>query len=460
MVGIIGTLAALALLIYLVYKGWGIIPVAFIATFIVIVVNGNIGSLFDIFRYQFLGAPVALEGGGYSATSGLLGFVSTNFFLLLSGAMFGTIMGESGAAKSIASFISKKLGAKNAILITIIVTAILSAGGISAFVCMFAVFPLVVHLFKEADIPRRYLVGAFNTGASTFTLGSLPGMPTVHNLTPTEFLGTNAYAGAGMGICIGIMIFICCFTYLRLSCKKAKARGEGFVVNHATDDIHLNSGADGSELPNFGLSILAPILAVVFCFVVNATIVADGLCTANDGVSIVLAAASLYCLIVFRKYIPNMKKTIADGLFAGAGPLIITGTIVGFGSVVTNTYTYQYFMDVALNMSASPYFSTVISVNILCGITGSAAGGLRIFMDSCAEHFMSLGLNPALFHRVACLSCAGLDSLPHNGAIVTAYQVMGSNHKESYVTTFMCTIVFTILGAVVGAVVATVLTGL
>ena len=102
MIGIVGTLLALALLIYLVYKGWGIIPVAFIATFIVIIANGNLANLFDILRFQFLGAPTALEGGGYSALSGLLGFVSTNFFLLLAGAMFGTIMGESGAAKSIA----------------------------------------------------------------------------------------------------------------------------------------------------------------------------------------------------------------------------------------------------------------------------------------------------------------------------------------------------------------------
>ena len=459
MIVIVGTLLALALLIYLVYKGWGIIPVAFIATFIVIIANGNLANLFDILRFQFLGAPTALEGGGYSALSGLLGFVSTNFFLLLAGAMFGTIMGESGAAKSIASFISKKLGAKNAILITIIVTAILSAGGISAFVCMFAVFPLVVHLFKEADIPRRYLIGAFNTGASTFTLGALPGMPTIHNLTPTEFLGTTAAAAPVLGICVGAMIFVACFAYLSLSCKKAKKRGEGFTVNHKTDDVHLKGG-EGTELPPFGLSILAPVLAVIFCFVVNATIVADGLCTANDGVAMVLALASLYCIIVFRKYIPNVKKAVADGLFAGAGPLIITGSIVGFGSVVTHTYTYQYFMDVALNMSASPYFSTVISVNILCGITGSAAGGLRIFMDSCAEHFMALGLSPALFHRVACLSCAGLDSLPHNGAIVTAYQVMGSNHKESYVTTFICTVVITIAAAIVGALIATIITGI
>ena len=460
MAGIVGTLLALALLIFLVYKGWGIIPTAFIATFIVILTNGNILNLFDIFRYQFLGAPMPLEGGGYSAMSGLLGFVSTNFFLLISGALFGTVMGETGAAKSIASFISKKLGAKNAILITIIVTAILSAGGISAFVCMFAVFPLVVHLFKEADIPRRYLVGAFNTGASTFTLGALPWMPTIHNLTPTEYLGTTAGAAPLMGIFVGICIFIACFTYLSKSCKKAKARGEHFTINPATDNVHFNSRTDGSELPSFGLSILAPIMAVAFCFIVNATIVADGICTANDGVAVVLAAVSLYCLIVFRKFIPNWKKTLADGIFSGAGPLIVTGSIVGFGSVVVHTYTYSYFMDVALNMSASPYFSAVISVNILCGITGSAAGGLRIFMDSCAQHFLKLGVNPQLFHRVACLSCAGLDSLPHNGAIVTAYQVMGSNHKESYVTTFICTVVITICAAVLGAIIATVLTGL
>lgn len=453
-VGVVGVLFSLFLLVFLVYKGWHIIQASFLATAMIIITSGQAADFFSVMRNRFIGAPCTLESGGYSAPTGLLGFVSSYALLLISGALFGTIMGETGAAKSIATAISEKLGAKNAILITILAAAILTAGGISQFVCMFAVFPLAIHLFKEADIPRKYLIGAFFSGAVTFTVATLPGLPSAHNLAPIEYLDTTAMAAPITGIICAVFIFTANYLFLTISARKAKARGEHFLVNPVSDKIYLESQANG-DLPPFGLSILAPVMAIVFCLLANYTIVPMGICAANDAVAYILILVTLYCVIVFHKFLPNITASLSKGISSGISPLILTGALVGFGSVVSGTPAYQNFMDFALNLNISPYYSAVASVNILAGITGSGLGGLRIFLESCSQHFLNLGVNPALFHRIAAMSCTGLDSLPHNGTIVTTYQVMGSSHKESYLTTFICTTLVTILAALLGATIAT-----
>lgn len=233
-------------------------------------------------------------------------------------------------------------------------------------------------------------------------------------------------------------------------------RGEHFVVNPASDQIYLTSRED-NELPAFGPAILAPVMAIMLCLLANYTIVPRGICTANDAVAYILILITLYCIVVFRRYLPDITASLSKGIQAGITPRLLTAALVGFGSVVAGTPAYQDFMDFALNLNISPYYSAVISVNILAGITGSGLGGLRIFLDSCAQHYLNLGVNPAFFHRVAAMSCCGLDSLPHNGTIVTTFQIMGSNHKESYGITFICTTFVTILSAFLGATLATIL---
>lgn len=42
------------------------------------------------------------------------------------------------------------------------------------------------------------------------------------------------------------------------------------------------------------------------------------------------------------------------------------------------------------------------------------------------------GIDPALLHRVAVIGAGTLDSLPHNGAVVSLLAVCGSTHRESY----------------------------
>lgn len=83
-------------------------------------------------------------------------------------------------------------------------------------------------------------------------------------------------------------------------------------------------------------------------------------------------------------------------------------------------------------------------------MTGSASGGLTIALDTLGATYLRIaneqGIDPALLHRVAVMSAGTLDSLPHNGAVVTLLAVCGVTHKEIYLDLFMV--------AIVGAVIA------
>jgi H+/gluconate symporter-like permease len=54
-------------------------------------------------------------------------------------------------------------------------------------------------------------------------------------------------------------------------------------------------------------------------------------------------------------------------------------------------------------------------------------------------------IDPALMHRVAVIGSGTLDSLPHNGAVVTLLAVCGSTHRESYLDIVMVAIVGAII---------------
>jgi H+/gluconate symporter-like permease len=51
------------------------------------------------------------------------------------------------------------------------------------------------------------------------------------------------------------------------------------------------------------------------------------------------------------------------------------------------------------------------------------------------------GIEPALLHRVAAIGSGTLDSLPHNGAVVTLLAVCGATHGKSYLDFLMVAIV-------------------
>ena len=137
-------------------------------------------------------------------------------------------------------------------------------------------------------------------------------------------------------------------------------------------------------------------------------------------------------------------------------PVLSVASLVGFGAVVAAMPAFALVRDWVLSIGGGPLVSLALSTNILAALTGSASGGLTIALDALGDTYLRLaaetGIDPALMHRVAVIGAGTLDSLPHNGAVVTLLAVCGSSHGKSYLDIFMVAIVGALLGlaAVIG----------
>jgi H+/gluconate symporter-like permease len=86
-------------------------------------------------------------------------------------------------------------------------------------------------------------------------------------------------------------------------------------------------------------------------------------------------------------------------------------------------------------------------VTTLAGITGSASGGLSIALAAMAEQFKAAaeasGIPLEVMHRIAAMASGGMDTLPHNGAVITLLAVTGLTHRQSYPDIFAVTLIKT-----------------
>ncbi|MDF2677253.1 MAG: transporter [Bacillota bacterium] len=432
MLGVIGVLFSLALLMVIVYKGVGVIPASILCALIVIITTG--GDIFGQLQEAFL--------------PGTVGFVGSYFFLLTTGALLGQVMGDSGTAKTIANFLVAKLGVQKVMIITTLATTLLSYGGVSLFVQTFTVIPLVLGIYKEADIPKRFMVGSFVLGNGTYAMTALPGLPSLPNLIPTTYLGTTPMAAPIMGIICSIFMFCAGQWFLNSELKKSRTKGEHFEINHLTDDKFLNVSSD-KNLPTTFTAFLPLIVVVVLILTISSKFAVK-----NNGVSLCLLIGAALTYTLNWNRIEKKLFTLNEGCKSSLLPLLNTAALVGFGTVVSKSPAFQSFVDFALSLELSPYVSAAVAVNIVAGVTGSAAGGLEIFMKALAQQYLALGVNPEAFHRIAAIASGGLDSLPHNGAVNTMFMLMGTNHKESYWYVFVIMCIIPILTVILAILLA------
>ena len=126
-------------------------------------------------------------------------------------------------------------------------------------------------------------------------------------------------------------------------------------------------------------------------------------------------------------------------------PIFNTASEIGYGAVIASLAAFAAVQAAMVAISANPLISEAIGVNIMAGITGSAAGGLSLALgmmgQTWAEAGAAAGINPELLHRVAAIACGGLDSLPHNGAVITLLAICRLSHRESYLDIFMVSVI-------------------
>lgn len=371
-----------------------------------------------------------------SYMSGTAGFIEANFLIFFFSVIFGRLMEVSGAAASIADFLSKILGEKYAILGVIFSAAVLVYGGVTTLVVIFSIYPIALDLFKRADLPRKLLPGAIAGGAFTFAAAFFPGTPQLMNVVPIPYLDTNVNSGALIGFISGLVVLILTCLYFLWEARKAKREGLSFEE----DEHVIGSLSQADQLEEIPHPLLAILPIVVILIVLNVF---------QMHVVIAMIAGILTNYILFHKNIHEPNEVIGYGARNAAITVISTAAVVGFGSVVKETEGFNNMIQAMGNLGSHPYINFSLMTTLVAGATGSGTGGLGIALEALAPTYLAASINPHILHRLGSIAGVGLDSLPHNSAIVTMLTVSGQTHRETYQYIFVPTVVFSLIGLAV-----------
>lgn len=411
-------------------------------------------------------------------------FIVGFFPLFLAGAVFGKLMASTGYAMAIARWITGLIGARRAILATVLTGTVLTYGGISVFVVAFGLFPIAYELFRQADIPRRLIPAAIAMGAFTYAMSALPGSPQVQNTIPTRYFGTDAFAAPLLGVFAAVVMFAVGMAWLSFRARQAARRGEGFETtwtgggmagelrgeeDHLTEDTaHLEQESaraartrHGRPDPPVALAAV-PLLIVIL---VNLALSRWILPTLDFGylaeeqwgattltsviglwsVFVALVTAVAFVLLVNLRRVRVLVEDLHQGAKDAVLPVFSTASEVGFGAVIASLPAYALVRDALLGVSSNPLVTASLATTSLAGITASASGGLSIALETLGADMLAsaqaAGISPEALHRVASIASGGLDTLPHSGAVITLLLITGMSHRESYKDVAMVTVV-------------------
>ncbi|WP_336485947.1 GntP family permease [Methylobacterium nigriterrae] len=482
--GLAGILLGLALLMGLAFRGWSVLLLAPLAALMAAAFSGE--PLLAHWTQTFMGSAAR--------------FLAQFFPLFLLGAVFGKLMEDSGSVAAIAAWMTEHLGTERAMLAVVLAGAVVTYGGVSLFVAFFVLAPMAEALFRAASIPRRLMPAALALGTSTFTMSAMPGTPAIQNAIPMPFFGTTPFAAPGLGMLAAAIMLGFGLWWLRRAETAARRRHEGFgdpapvPVDAAADDPlvrersltacefdphEVHGGVHARVPPPISLAVM-PLVVVIAVNVLMSFVVLPRMDTqflseprwgetslaAVGGVwsvVVALAAAILALLAATGSRLPALRESCDAGANAAVLPAFSVASLVGFGAVVAALPAFALVRDGVLGVGGSPLVSLAVATNVLSALTGSASGGLTIALDALGPTYMQLaaerGIDPGLLHRVAVIGAGTLDSLPHNGAVVTLLAVCGSTHAQSYldivmvsVTGALIALAFVIvLGGVVGS---------
>lgn len=447
---VIGILLSLFLLMFFAYRGFSVILFAPVFALLAASMSGL--SLMPAYTELFMAKAVT--------------YVKSFFPVFMLGAVFGKVMEDTGLAKGIAHSIIKGLGKERAILAVVLSASVLTYGGVSLFVVVFAVYPFAAALFREADIPKRLLPGTVALGAFTATMDSFPGTPQIQNLIPTNFFGTNGYAAPICGLLGGIAIYIVGMWYMERQRKAAAAAGEGYGAHTINEpEVSKNEGS----LPSWHIAMLPLLTVLVINFIMTRFSWDPNMLQPFLAMKLPLTAAavknvvSIWALIIAlvcgillaialgfsRLPQGGLAKSLNAGAIGSLLAIMNTASEVGYGNVIASLSGFKSISGALLGIKVggSPLVSEAVSVTTLAGITGSASGGMSIALDLMAKDWLAwanqIGMSPEILHRVASMASGGMDTLPHNGAVITLLAVCGLTHRDSYRDIFAITCIKT-----------------
>ncbi|UIF89998.1 GntP family permease [Cupriavidus sp. UYPR2.512] len=446
---VVVALAALACLMVAAYRGYSVILFAPLAALGAVLLTDP-AAIAPVFSGVFM--------------EKMVGFVKLYFPVFMLGAVFGKVIELAGFSQSIVATAIRYIGSARANLVIVAVCGLLTYGGVSVFVVVFAVYPFAAELYRQGNIPKRLMPGAIALGAFSFTMDSLPGTPQIQNIIPTTFFKTTSWAAPMLGILGSLFLVVVGLFYLESRRRAAAIRGEGYGINLVNEPQRV----EGSKLVSPLLAILPLIVVGVSNFWLTRLIplwyghahsvslpgLSKPIETKVPSVTAIWAvegALVLGIVVVLVTAFGAVRRHFAEGTKAAiSGALLAsmnTASEYGFGGVIAALPGFLVVSD-ALRVVPNPLVNAAISVSTLAGITGSASGGMSIALAAMSDAFVQ-GVHAAqipleVLHRVVSMASGGMDTLPHNGAVITLLAVTGLTHRESYRDIFAITVIKTL----------------
>ena len=432
-------------LMYLAYRGCSIILVA--PLFAVVAALGSEHAALPVFSELYM--TKAAE------------YLKTYYPIFLFGAVFAKLMEKGGLASSVAGKIIEVLGEKRAVLAVLLGCGALTYGGLSVFVVAFVMYPFGAVVFKKADIPKRLLPATLWVGIFSFAMVAMPGTPQIQNIIPSSYFGTSTWSGMGIGIFASIIFLLMGWGWVSYRANKLKARGEGYGRHVVVEEKKRKL-----PKPDWRLSLIPLVMVIIINVILsnpfnwswgyhwdenmlqsfvpmNLTLLAAkvGKVQAIWSISVALILSSIAAAYIGRKRFRLMDGILSPINFAA----VSSGTAVlnvasgsAFGCVIVSLQGFAMVKELLLNANfgGGPLFSAVLTTNVMCGVTGSASGGLTIALsmlgDQWAQMATAAGIPLEVLHRIVAVSSVGIDPVPHCGALVTMLAICGLSHKESY----------------------------
>jgi H+/gluconate symporter-like permease len=440
MLSAVGLIFALGLLIYLTIKGLNILIAAPFCAAIVALTSG----------VPWL-PPLAGEGAADFATSYMTGFTAFFkdwFFMFLLGAIFGEVMRVTGAADAIASAIINRFGPDYVLMAVVISCAVLTYGGVSVFIVAFSVYPMAISMFRFANLPRRFIPGTIAFGSVTFTMTSA-GSPEIQNLIPMQYLGTKATAAWEVSLVIAIFMAVIGYMWLSRMMKKALLSGETFEARDSDQPVNDEAGEASA-----GLSLI-PLITVFAVFLwtqfpdavpgIGSVLPEDGL--GKWGLLLALGGGALVAAIIGWRHYREYPAMLTLGATGAVIAIVNTCAVVGFASIAKLSPAFTDALAALQGMPGDPLIGAAIAVTVIAALTGSASGGQTVALPLIAPGYLDAGAQPDELHRVVAISSGALDSLPHNGFVITLIRaICGETHKSAYLPLGALTVVVPTIG--------------
>jgi len=429
--GIIGLLIGIVMMILLAYRGWHAVPLTLLSGIVICIFNG-----IDVWT-------------GVTTWAGGLGGTFTSYILLFFlSTCFANVMDQTGTCTAIAHKFIAWFGKKHILTVLSLFVFVLCYGGVSFFVCMFAVGPIMFKLFEELNVPRPLSIIPLAIGGGAWSY-AVPGSTQLSNVIPTN-MGTTlmaapimGFAAVGIGLVVSLVIAEHIFKMQMAQVESGKITG--------WDGTNELSADERANLPSAVCSFLPMIVLIAIIVICSLTkIITNGTMLA----CLAMLIALILCFVLNIKFIPGnkletLKQIMAKGASGAAGSALTLGAVVGFGAIVSSTAAFQNIVQWLLSLDMSTYWKGVISTGVISGVAGSASSGTKLTVEYLGEYFVNSGCNLDVLHRLISLASITFDSLPHCTGCFLMFSYLGLNHKNAYGYTFLFDTAITLVIVVV-----------